>query len=156
MGYDRSDRYRPGGFYRISDRDGSRRRASDTRKEWTGAIVGKDEFEDRHPQDFVRGKKDNQSVPDARPEAIDHFVGPLKTETAEASIAGDNSIVVADATRFRPGDDIAFYLANGDRVRMTILSIIGNEFFFDGNLKWNVDVGSAVTNFTAIAPGYEG
>ena len=36
--------------YRISDRSGFRYRLKDTRKEWNGSIVGKDEYEEKHPQ----------------------------------------------------------------------------------------------------------
>ena len=35
--------------YRISDRSGFRYRLKDT-KEWNGSIVGKDEYEEKHPQ----------------------------------------------------------------------------------------------------------
>lgn len=35
-------------------------RSSDTRKEWTGLIVCKDEWEPRHPQDMIRAKTDNE------------------------------------------------------------------------------------------------
>lgn len=61
--------YRAGEFLRICDRCGFRRYASDTRKEWTGLFVCADTcFEARHPQDFVRGTIDRQTVPDPRPE----------------------------------------------------------------------------------------
>lgn len=36
--------------YAISDRSGFRYRYQDMRREWTGALVGKDEFEPKHPQ----------------------------------------------------------------------------------------------------------
>jgi hypothetical protein len=38
--------------YGISDRSGFRYRLKDMRVEWTGAKVGKDEFETKHPQLF--------------------------------------------------------------------------------------------------------
>jgi hypothetical protein len=34
----------------ISDRSGFRYRLRDMRKEWTGALVGSDEYEPKHPQ----------------------------------------------------------------------------------------------------------
>ena len=34
--------------YRISDRSGFRYKIKDTRKEWNGSIVGKDEYEEKH------------------------------------------------------------------------------------------------------------
>ena len=36
--------------YGISDRSGRRYRLRDMRKEWTGSLVGPDEFEAKHPQ----------------------------------------------------------------------------------------------------------
>lgn len=70
------DGYRRGGFWRIDDRTGFRVRAERTAKEWDGTIVAREEFEARHPQDFVRGKRDNMQVPDARPEPTDQFQAP--------------------------------------------------------------------------------
>ena len=61
--------YLQGGFYRICDRCGFKRRGWDTRKEWTGLFVCADTcFEARHPQDYVRVTIDRQTVPDPRPE----------------------------------------------------------------------------------------
>lgn len=37
------------------------------RKRWDGFIVCPDDFEQRHPQDFIRGKEDHISVPFSRP-----------------------------------------------------------------------------------------
>lgn len=68
--------YRAGDFYRICDRCGEKKRASETKKEWTGLIVCDPCFETRHPQDNVRGRKDRQRVPDPRPEAPDYFLAP--------------------------------------------------------------------------------
>lgn len=39
-------------------------------------MVCREDFEPRHPQDFVRGRRDRQNVPDARPELADVFIGP--------------------------------------------------------------------------------
>lgn len=50
--------------------------ARDTMQEWTGQYVGKHEWEARHPQDFVRGRRDDQSVPDPRPEPPEAWSGP--------------------------------------------------------------------------------
>ena len=36
--------------YAISDRSGFRYKYKDMRKEWNGSLVGKDEFEAKHPQ----------------------------------------------------------------------------------------------------------
>lgn len=69
-----TDLYRPGDFYRICDVCGFKVRASETKKRWDGMIVCIPDWEPRHPQDFVRGKVDKQTVKDPRPEPTDVFV----------------------------------------------------------------------------------
>jgi hypothetical protein len=70
-----ADYYKKGDFNRICDRCGVKVKASETRKEWTGWIVcKKDCWEPRHPQEFVRGKRDNQRVQNPRPEPTDNFL----------------------------------------------------------------------------------
>jgi len=64
--------HRPSGFTHgqwkmASDRSGRAYLNSDIRTEWTGLKVGKDEWEPRHPQEYVRGVVDNYAVRDARP-----------------------------------------------------------------------------------------
>lgn len=67
--------YRPGGFYRIDDRSGFKIRADQTVKQWDDLIVRQNDAEVRHPQDFVRGQIDIQTVPDPRPEPTDIVLG---------------------------------------------------------------------------------
>ena len=58
--------------YRISDRSGFRYKIKDTRKEWNGAIVGKDEYEEKHPQlEPANVRADNEAIRDARPDVED-------------------------------------------------------------------------------------
>ena len=53
----------------ISDRSGFRYRLRDMRKEWNGLLVGKDEFEPKHPQlRPPRVGTDPQALRDPRPE----------------------------------------------------------------------------------------
>ena len=55
--------------YGISDRSGFRYRLRDMRKEWNGLLVGKDEFETKHPQlGPFRKVDDPQALLDSRPE----------------------------------------------------------------------------------------
>lgn len=55
--------------YAISDRSGMRYRYKDMRKEWNGALVGKDEFEPKHPQlGPFRKAIDAEALKDARPD----------------------------------------------------------------------------------------
>ena len=77
-----TDGYRPGSFKRDCEVCGFTYYAEDTFKRWDGLIVCEADFETRHPQDFVRGRVDHQSVPDARPPPPERFVGAAQ----EASI----------------------------------------------------------------------
>ena len=65
--------------YGISDRSGVRYPLSRMKKEWTGALVGFDEWEPKHPQLEPRRKVvDPQALRDPRPdrvEPLDVFVG---------------------------------------------------------------------------------
>ena len=55
----------------ISDRSGQRYKLNVMRKEWTGMLVGPDEFETKHPQLEPRRKViDPQALKDARPDVV--------------------------------------------------------------------------------------
>lgn len=43
-------------------------------RQWDGAMVHRSFVDKRNPQDFVRGVSDNQTIPNARPEAADVFL----------------------------------------------------------------------------------
>lgn len=60
----------------ICDVCGFRYRMSQLRKRWDGVMVCSEDFEERHPQDFVRAVKDNFAVKNARPEPADVFLSP--------------------------------------------------------------------------------
>ena len=47
--------------------------ASEMREMWDGKWVAKIYWEERHPQDFVRGGHDDTSVPVARPESTEVY-----------------------------------------------------------------------------------
>lgn len=76
-----SDHYEPGQWNALCDRCGFKFKARKLRKEWTGLRVcdGPDTnncFEERNPQDFVRGKPDKQTPSWTRPEPTDAFLSP--------------------------------------------------------------------------------
>jgi hypothetical protein len=48
--------------------------SSDAKTQWDGLLVWKGQFEERHPQEFVRGVRDDFAVRNARPEAPDTIV----------------------------------------------------------------------------------
>src|ERR1700731_58874 len=78
--------YVPGSFYRICDETGFKVRAERTRKQWNNLIVREKSWEPRNAQDFVRGRRDNQTVPDPRPRSKNVFLGDLTTLSQTAPI----------------------------------------------------------------------
>jgi|TARA_X000001316_G_C916649_1_gene30923 hypothetical protein len=68
-------RYATGKYAKaISDRSGLEYRYKDMRKEWNGLIVGKDEFERKHPQlGPFRKIHDPQTLKEARPNTNNIF-----------------------------------------------------------------------------------
>lgn len=56
-----------GDYNVICDYSGFKVKASRCKKTWDGFLVDRRFWEPRQPQDFVRGRKDNQTVPIARP-----------------------------------------------------------------------------------------
>lgn len=55
----------------ICDICGFKYKASQLMKQWDGLRVCREDYSPRHPQEFVRGKKDDQSVPWTRGEGTD-------------------------------------------------------------------------------------
>lgn len=63
--------FKKGSWNFICPVDGFKYKASEGRKRWDGQYVHKSNWEIRHPQDFLRGIKDDPSVPWTRPEQAD-------------------------------------------------------------------------------------
>ena len=66
--------FKKGDWNAVCDVCGFEFKASQLRRRWDNFMVCKDDFEERHPQDFLKSKPDNQSVPWTRPEGTDQFV----------------------------------------------------------------------------------
>jgi hypothetical protein len=66
--------YRPGDNKVICDRCGFVHLASQVSTDWDGLVVCSADYDGRHPQDFVRGKKDHQIASVSRPEGVDVFL----------------------------------------------------------------------------------
>lgn len=72
----RADYYKPRDYNAICDVCGFKYKASELRRRWDGVMVCPQDWEPRHPQDFVRGVQDNRQLPFTRPEGEDSFVDP--------------------------------------------------------------------------------
>lgn len=68
--------YRKGDYNIIDDRTGFKIKRSQARMTWDNLLVDKRGWEIRHPQDFLKGKSDNQSVSQPRTEGEDSFLSP--------------------------------------------------------------------------------
>lgn len=140
-----NDRWRKGGFWRIDDRDGSRQRNYDTRKEWNGAIVSVQDWEARQPQDFVKGKLDKQAVPDPRPvEAVENasFIGPQMTAMADDTPAGMPWLSVVSTAGFSAGDTIKVMLDNSESFITTLPIEPGSTNFVRNNSMQAAQIGT--------------
>ena len=76
--------YKPGSYNVICDRTGFKLKREQCQTEWNGLLVRRESWEARHPQDLIRSKMDDQSVPagEANPPGEDIF---LATNAVSAS-----------------------------------------------------------------------
>lgn len=105
--------YRPGSFYRVDDRTGFPQRAERTRKQWNDLIVDERVWEPRQPQDLVKGVKDDQTVPEARPLAPAVYVGPIYEQSTAAAAVGAAFIPLSSTFGMIVGDAVGVFLESG-------------------------------------------
>ena len=96
----------------ISDRSGVAYRQRDMRKEWTGMLVGKDEWEAKQPQLMVlKAPSEPQAIKDARPDRTEPSVEVLLPKNGFTSSSSGSAVitvrepghsrVTGDVVRFR-------------------------------------------------------
>lgn len=154
--------YKPGSFYRICDRTGFAVRAEHTRKQWNNIIVRDRSFEERQPQDFVRGRRDDQTVPQPRPRQVNVFLG-IQTTVVSADTGsafsdgfslgfGIEGIVLASVIGFSVGNMISIQLDNGTTFYSTISSInfALNAISIANPLPYPASNGNIVTDMTSF------
>tara|TARA_Y100001973_G_C5190748_1_gene330818 strand:- start:796 stop:1449 length:654 start_codon:yes stop_codon:yes gene_type:complete len=123
--------------YGISDRSGFRYRLKDMKKEWNGLLVGKDEFEPKHPQLFVKRRIiDPQAIRDARPEinlveerTIQWGFNPVGTPTKDYSPPNNMQAQAQVGT--------VTVLASGVGVNQTVYTVTVASF--DGSNRYYID-----------------
>lgn len=147
-----SDDFRPGDHWVISSRSGRKIRASQARTEWTGAVVAADEFEERHPQEFVRSLPDRQAAgPPIRPRPPIVSVGPASTSLTAAAAAGATNIEVASTADFAAGNAIVVMVDTLDRHRATVATVVdATHLTISPALPWSAAIGRAVINNSTI------
>ena len=126
--------------YGISDRSGRRYRLREMKTEWTGAKVGPDEFEPKHPQLFPpRAFPDPQALRDPRPES---------ELTEQRSIQhGYNPVGFQDIPGITPPNNL---VAQGEVGTVTItISDTGNETVNATGSAGTSAIGSVTVNTTS-------
>ena len=126
--------------YGISDRSGRRYRLRDMKTEWTGAKVGPDEFEPKHPQLFPpRAFPDPQALRDPRPES---------ELTEQRSIQhGYNPVGFRDVPGVTPPNNL---VAEGEVGTVTVtISDTGNETVNATGSAGTSGIGSVTVNTTS-------
>jgi hypothetical protein len=132
--------YKPGSFYRIDDRTGFKRRAEKTLWEWDGIIVDRTVWEPRQPQDFVRGVRDEQAVPQPRPRQENQFT-ILGTWVTAYTPRLQNVIEVSTTAGFLLLDQLVIPLDNGDTFYPYLLAMTGNTMTICPPLPHSVGIG---------------
>ena len=128
--------------YGISDRSGRRYRLREMKTEWTGAKVGPDEFEPKHPQLFPpRAFPDPQALRDPRPES---------ELTEQRSIQyGYNPVGFRDIPGVTPENNL---IADGEVGTVTITtSDSGNDDITPSGVVANALLGSVTISTTGDA-----
>lgn len=93
--------------YGISDRSGFRYRLKDMRKEWNGLFVGKDEWEEKHPQlEPPRVPADAQAIRNARPPRTEPKVEVLLRKNAFTTTISSNTVSVFESGHNRKTTDV--------------------------------------------------
>ena len=72
--------YERGSHNIIDDIHGEKIKSSDMRMRWDGIIMHRDDWEERHPQDFIRGIKERIGVDHVRNPPDEFGEGPAASE----------------------------------------------------------------------------
>ena len=142
--------------YGISDRSGFRYRLKDMRKEWTGFLVGKDEWEPKHPQLEPRHQPtDAEALRDPRPDtnniisatvtfpAFDlttfEYIPTVKASTSLGSVTLSGVIETINPTGVSATSSVGISTVSTTGVviaqtfAVTVASYLGaNKYYIDG------------------------
>tara|TARA_R100000322_G_scaffold66799_1_gene41910 strand:+ start:1469 stop:1963 length:495 start_codon:yes stop_codon:yes gene_type:complete len=126
----------------LSDRSGFRYRLKDMRKEWNGSLVGKDEYEEKHPQlTPPRVPTDPEALRNARPDRTETAVPNLLPLNAFSTTASSATVTVnepnhgrstSDTVRFRDAISVGGIAATtiNSASGFTITNIDTNNYSF--------------------------
>lgn len=154
-----------GSYFKLGDHNaicyvcGFERKSSEMLLRWDGVYVCQDDWEPRHPQDFVRGVPEEQAPDWTQPEPPDQFAGAAPTPTANI-VVGTPDIFVNGVLQ-TVGVNYTITLPQGV---VTFLSTpaAGAVIAWSGTWKDNAGFSKAVTQyplytatgFTTVYPIY--
>lgn len=84
--------YKSGLWNVICDRCGKKIKADEAKTDWQGFVVCPEDYEQRHPQDFVKARQDKITIPFSRPRPLDAFILP--------NLALQDMVVASDSDDF--------------------------------------------------------
>ena len=91
--------FKKGDWNADCERCGFEYKASQLKKEWTNLMVCRDCWEPRHPQDFVKGVKDDSSVPWTNQDGTDSVINICSTRSSVAGIAQSGCAISGNNTK---------------------------------------------------------
>lgn len=131
-------RFLPGNWNAICDVCAQKYKAGEMRKRWDGLMVCPNDWEPRHPQDFLRAVPDRQAVPWSRPETPDVFI-PFDWDKYINETIGVQDVIqsIASYVRYIPSMDVLQLLPPTMRPL--------NTFALNGNLLGGADSAQPLT-----------
>lgn len=109
-------RFVAGQWNAICDVCAQKYKSSEMRKRWDGLMVCPNDWEPRHPQDFLRSVPDHQAVPWSRPQIPDVFVPSTRLILlSDSTLVTDLMQYSATYNRFIPSQDILQTMAPNNR-----------------------------------------
>jgi hypothetical protein len=114
------------------DNTGLRILSGDSRKQWDNQIVWKGQFDERNPQEFVRGVVDNFAVMDARPESPDSVVLATGAVIDAQLTGGAVTLLQLDAGSLKYVSFVRFTITKFGLILPVFLQV-GNDTLVDGN-----------------------
>lgn len=104
--YRKTDTATRGDWSIICDVCGFKIKASKSKKRWDGLIVCPEDWEPRHPQDFLKIGKEDQSVPFTRTKPADTFTGvPYIANQEEINVPFDQGTFTTNNEDLDTSDD---------------------------------------------------
>ena len=134
--------YRLGDWVFVCDQCGGKRHASTGKRDWQGLFVCPECFDIRNPQDFVKGVKDNQTVPWAR-SGIVQTMGTTAVKTAASK--GDLTLDIDSISDLADEDSIGIVMDDGTTDWKLINGTpAGNTVTFNNPLIYSAAVDNTV------------